>query len=302
MVSPLDQLIEPGERVVWRTGSLREEFYVAVKFAIFLFVVSVASAYWLTEGLPILFTAVVVLIYFVRWTRRPCEAWLTSGRILFQRGFLRPAITVFGRPDVVRLEIFENDDTLVLHGRDAELFRASLVDAPDGLAEELNLPITVWRDRVPPYLLGFTILAVVLVPLFGLLFLVAAFIGAIAILGVDPVSSAGRDLLEYGGPLGGLVAVAAVLAVLAFGNIAGLFSIALLRRLWLTTHEMKNLRCALRDPLWAGNDPRSPLYSNRLYRIYRLFRLTLDRAFYGSVPDCGAIEPELLQPGEWERD
>ena len=302
MVSPLDQLIEPGERVVWRTGSLREEFFEVVKVALFFVILGVASAYWFDKDLPHYIVGFVVLIYFVRWARRPCEAWLTSGRILFQRGFLRPAITVFDRPDVVRLEIFENDDTLVLHGKDAELFRASMVDAPDGLVEELYLPITVWRDRVPSYLLDFTTSAVALVPLFALLSLVAAFVGAIAVWGGDPVRSAGRDLFEYAGPLGGLVTVAALLAVLAFGTIAGVFFMALLRRLWMTPHEMKNFRCAVRHPLWAGNDPRSPLYSNRLYRIYRFSRLTLDRAFYGSVPDCSAIEPELLQPGEWERD
>lgn len=294
----LDDHIEPGERVIWQTGSLRGEALQNVGWGAVVAAIVAVAAIWFDEDFPILILAFAAVVLFVRWARRPAETWLTDRRVLFQNGVLRPRVTAVDRSEIHRLEMFAEDDTLSLHGKDGELHRASLADKPDHLIDELGLPVTIWRDRVPPHLLNLTHLAFALAPVFGVLILIPAFVVAIILTGREPLGVIMQwlDLLWPG-----FFVVATFAILMALSTLVGESFMALLRRVLLTSTELTTFRRAVRYPIWAGNDPQSPLYRNWLYRFYRAVRLTLDRLLYGRPPECGTPEPDIIEPGDLDK-
>ena len=297
----LDDHIEPGERVIWRTQSLRGEAKRTAAWFAGLAAFATASAIWFDEGFPYLIAAILAVIFFVHWGRRPAEAWITGRRVLFMRGVLRPRISTVDRSDVIRVELFDGDDTLVLHGANGELYRAPLLEAPDNLLDELGLSITFWRDRVESHLSNFTHLAVIFALLSMVLVIVAALVGMIAFGGPDSIRSALRDVSPLAGAWYGALSIAAVISVIPLGTFIGLAVISVMRRIALTQDEMTVFRRAVRYPVWAGYDPRSPLYTNWLYRSYRMARLVLDRVLYGRPPDRGTIEPDIVAPCDLDK-
>jgi hypothetical protein len=240
----------------------------------------------------------VAVVLFAHWGQRPAEAWITDQRILLLQGVLRPRVSTVDRKDVTRVELYVGDDTLVLRGSEGELYRAAILEAPDGLVEEIGLPVAVWRDTVESHLGNFTYLAFIFVLFSVAIVMGALFISVVVYGDKDAIRAALQDISPVIAPWYGVLAVGAIGAAAPLGTIVGLACAALLRRIMLTPDELASFRRAVRYPVWGGNDPQSPLHSRWMYRCYRAVRLALDRLLYGRPPDKGVIEPDIVAPGD----
>ncbi len=293
-MSLLDDHIKPGERVVWRTEGLRRAALGAAGWAAMLGVFSAVTVFWLDDGFPVLILLLVAVVLFAQWGGRPAEACLTDRRVLFLRGVLRPEITAFDRSDVVRVELYDGDDTVILHGRGAPLYRAPVLEPPDPMLTELGHTIAFWGDRDEARRFGFTLLPLILTLLAPGILLTAAMFAPL-VFGVDGLRAL-RELLPPGESWSEVFVTTGIAMVILLGVFIGLAVMALLRRIWLTPEEMESFRRAVRFPAWTGHDPLSPLQATLPHRVYRALRLSLDRLLYGRPPEPPTVEPRMVEP------
>lgn len=293
----LDDHIEPGERLIWRTKALRREALRSAVLCGGLVTAAAACAIWLDTDFPYLGVVVLAVIMFAHWGRRPVEVWITARRILLLSGVWSPRISTINRADVVGAELYDCDDTLVLHGVDGELCRAAVLETPDQLLDELRLSVSFWRGRSESHLPNFTFVAFLFAMFGAAFFAIAGFIGLFVAGWVDDLHAALTDILPLAELWHRALAATAVVLAMAPGMFFGLAAAAVLRRIMLTADEMADFRRVVRFPERRGCDSRSPLYATGAYRLYRGVRLALDRLFYGRPPERGLIEPDVVAPG-----
>ena len=299
----LDEQVKPREKVPWQSPSFRDGaiafvqaagFFVALAiFEIFIegwAVFSILGALWLAGY------AIKLIL------SEPSEMFLTDHRLLFRKYLLRPRVTIIDRADITHVELFSGDDTIVLHGRDGEIHRTIMPGSAEELVRQLELPGVAWRSRVPPQVHNLTFIGVILVPIAAIIGMFALLIGVVPTMAQLPLKSGLRELIERIASWDGAVLVILSGGVLAFGMVVSLLLMVLVRRMILTADELRCLRCARHNPLWAGKDPRSPLCRSIIYRVVRALRLGFGRVFYGAFPDCSGAEPETFKPGELPED
>lgn len=290
-MKPLDEHIAPDEPILWRTQGLRS------------FVLDIGKLLALAAGLPVglalLFSGSevaagsLVIPVVASWfaarilLRGPAEALLTGRQLLFRRRIRQPEIQILAPRDIVRLEIFAGDATLVLYGRHGELHRTLLLGDALDLARKLDLPTVMWtpyepskRTRRIEYAL------MVLLPLAVIGFMIA-FVGGLP----DAFFEIIRTGLSEPARL--LTPIWIILAIGAISWPAAVALVGVVRRLVLPRDELNRLRCDRFSPLWQGKDPGAA----RTGGVLRGARRAFDRAIYGRFPDCGDPEPERYQPG-----
>lgn len=290
--------VEPGERVPWQSTTYREAMWQLLRGS-GIAVAMLAFELFLADEIffSALFGGFVIYMATTTVWRGPAEMFLTDRRFLVRTGTLRPHVTAVDRKDVERLEIYDGDETVVLHGRDGERLRTAIIGDAAELMEIADLPVTLWRSRWPERAFNLVAsgLAIGLVILCAI-GVAAAFALVIGVAGEPPSSGLRTAITLVVGSwwlfTAAYVGLLAISALFVTGIIAGLL------RLALSTEELRCLRCGRHDPRWLGKDPRSPFYRVRLVRLVRSLRATFGRLAYGRVPDCSDIEPEHFGPGE----
>lgn len=283
-MASLIKFIVPGETVVWHSERvwrpLSDSSLLLIPADIIL--------------LPLIaFTEAISSVIGRRVPPRR-EALLTDRRLLFREGLLRPTVTALNRGDIATLEVFAGDDTVLVHGKDSILHRATMPGEAVRLAQAAGVTTALWRSRLPPQardLLAmrsfFTLVmgAVSVIIGFGaVLFHPTLINDALALLPASWEPSA--QLALAGAAVGGLFLA---------GALAGYLSAWALAHHAVGGEDLRALRCWKFHAAWQGRAKGNPATPGRALNAL------LDRVFWGPPPDCSAIEAEIVQPNEWDR-